>query len=119
MEQIEGNPYSLSGLFKHKRKSEDVKTQKFFCSELVAVCLDAMECLDPDAPSPSSFWPGSFAQDGDIEPALASHCTLSRERVIDCRMMEIEQATRVVTLTNPTSMWAKSNSNVRSPKFLV
>ncbi len=43
----------------------------------------------------SYFWPGHFAQGGEIESGLVNGATLGRETIIDCRMIELQNIQKV------------------------
>lgn len=63
----------------------------FFCSELVAACLQTMDLLPKDI-NVSAIWPGSFTSAGDIDKMLLAGAVFGDELVLDCRVMEISRA---------------------------
>lgn len=100
VEQVEGNDYSIFGILRGKDKVVDnaefsvaspPKEKKFFCSELAAACLRAVGCISTERVS-SYFWPGSFAEGGEIDSCLAEGVTIGPEISIDCRIMEVGRA---------------------------
>lgn len=62
----------------------------YFCSELIAQTLMAMDLL-PSSTAACSYWPGCFVQGNAIDKAL-QHASYSQETLIDTRMLEIARA---------------------------
>ncbi|CAI5718039.1 unnamed protein product [Peronospora destructor] len=68
-------------------KPQDAK-RKYFCSSLVASAWKELGWLQTKR-KPTSFWPGSFEDGGEVEKLLAPGIVLVPEAVIDCRIIEV------------------------------
>ena len=66
---------------------------KFFCSQLVAAGLKAMSVLPTDLNS-SRFWPGSFAEGGEIDGAgvMIDPWRLGEVMLVDTKTLELGSA---------------------------
>jgi hypothetical protein len=56
----------------------------FFCSELVAAAFKSMFVLRVDRPT-TDFWPGCFAEGGEVDRGLVEWASLSQEFKIDLK----------------------------------
>jgi len=65
--------------------------ENYFCSELVAACLQYMGVLKLDR-NCSSFWPGSFGSGGDVDNECLENFCFGDEIIIDCHVLEIGSA---------------------------
>ncbi|ETW10303.1 hypothetical protein H310_00643 [Aphanomyces invadans] len=90
---VNGNKYSIFGILNRTKVDDKEKTSHYFCSELVAATLQHVGWVQLNVP-PSYFWPGSFAQDGEVETNhhLMPFVTLGPELSIDCKIMEVGRA---------------------------
>ncbi|RHY81919.1 hypothetical protein DYB26_006419, partial [Aphanomyces astaci] len=90
---VNGNKYSIVGILNRSKVDDKEKTSHYFCSELVAATLQHLGWLHTNVP-PSYFWPGSFAQGGEVETDrhLTPSVALGPELAIDCKIMEVGRA---------------------------
>lgn len=74
-------------------QNRGMEEEEFFCSKLVAAGLKAMGVISPDVNS-SRFWPGSFAQGGDIDKdgAMLPGWRFGEVIVVDTKTLELESA---------------------------
>lgn len=74
-------------------QSRGIEEEEFFCSKLVAAGLKAMGVISPDVNS-SRFWPGSFAQGGDVDKdgAMLPDWRFGDVIVVDTKTLELESA---------------------------
>jgi hypothetical protein len=70
--------------------------RKYFCSSLAAAALKELGWLQTSHTS-SYFWPGSFEEGGEIEKYLAPGVSMSKETLVDCRIVEVGLATTAET----------------------
>ncbi|RHY38094.1 hypothetical protein DYB38_006786, partial [Aphanomyces astaci] len=90
---VNGNKYSIVGILNRSKVDDKEKTSHYFCSELVAATLQHLGWVHTNVP-PSYFWPGSFAQGGEVETDrhLTPSVALGPELAIDCKIMEVGRA---------------------------
>lgn len=91
----------LHRLFRRKSNASEEEGQQqqqkegdhFFCSQLVAAGLKAMGVLPPDL-NASRFWPGSFAEGGDVdeEGMLSSGWHFEEVTLVDKKTLELGSA---------------------------
>lgn len=67
--------------------------ENYFCSELVAACLQYMGVLGITR-NCSSFLPGSFSTGSDLDTECTEGCSFTDEIIIDCHNLEIGNAKR-------------------------
>ena len=73
-----------------------LEQRTFFCSALVAAGLKALGVISPDL-NDNYFWPGAFAEGGDIDYELDfMEYTLSREVLIDPDTLAVAKLTQMM-----------------------
>ena len=77
-------------------REEEEEEQAFFCSELVAECLQQMKVLK-DERTASYFWPVNFSKDGILEKHLCDGISIEDSVIIDPRAVEVGNAHTILT----------------------